>query len=91
MTLHLIKLCVGVDDLEEMVQWVKDAKAGRDELCHVTRMFPRRQAELLPRGSLYWVIRGMILCRQPIADLVAVRGATASSAAASNSRRRSFR
>ena len=74
MTLHLIKLCVGVEDLEEMVQWVKDAKAGRDELCHVTRMFPRRKAELLPRGSLYWVIRGMILCRQPIADLVAVRG-----------------
>jgi len=74
MALHLIKLCVGVSDIDELIQWVKDAKAGRDELCHVTRMFPRRKDELLPKGSLYWVIRGMILCRQPIADLVAVRG-----------------
>src|SRR5262249_4644564 len=74
MSLHLIKLCVGVNEIDELVQWVKDAKAGREELCHVTRMFPRRKHELLPNGSLYWVIRGMILCRQPIADLVAVRG-----------------
>jgi len=74
MTLHLIKLCVGVNDIEELVRWVRDAKAGRDELCHVTRMFPRRKDEILPNGSLYWVIRGMILCRQPIADLVPVRG-----------------
>jgi hypothetical protein len=29
----------------------------------------------LPGGSLYWVIRGMILCRQPIADLEPVTGA----------------
>ena len=74
MTLHLIKLCVGVNDIEELVRWVRDAKAGRDELCHVTRMFPRRKDEILPNGSLYWVIRGMILCRQPIVDLVPVRG-----------------
>jgi hypothetical protein len=74
MPLHLIKLCVGVNDVDELTQWVKDAKAGRDELCHVTRMFPRRKDEILSKGSLYWVIRGMILCRQPIADLVAVRG-----------------
>ena len=74
MTLHLIKLCVGVNDIEELVRWVRDAKAGRDELCHVTRMFPRRKDEILPNGSIYWVIRGMILCRQPIADLVPVRG-----------------
>ncbi|MFL5259676.1 MAG: DUF1489 family protein [Hyphomicrobiales bacterium] len=74
MPLHLIKLCVGVEEIDELVQWVKDAKAGRDELCHVTRMFPRRRDEILPHGSLYWVIRGMIMCRQPIAGLVAVRG-----------------
>jgi hypothetical protein len=74
MPLHLIKLCVGVEEIDELIQWVKDAKAGRDELCHITRMFPRRREEILPHGSLYWVIRGMIMCRQPIADLVAVRG-----------------
>ena len=37
-------------------------------------MFPRRKDEILPGGSLYWVIKGMILCRQPIADLEAVTG-----------------
>jgi len=74
MPLHLIKLCVGVSEIDELIQWIKDAKAGRDELCHVTRMFPRRKDEILPHGSLYWVIRGMIMCRQPIAGLVPVRG-----------------
>jgi hypothetical protein len=33
-------------------------------------MVPKRTAELIDGGSLYWVIRGEILCRQP---LIAVR------------------
>ncbi len=74
MTLHLIKLCVGVNEVEEMDAWVAMTRKGRDTLDHVTRMFPRRKGEILPNGSLYWVIRGLILCRQPIADLEAVRG-----------------
>jgi hypothetical protein len=74
MPLHLIKLCVGVSEVSELRQWIKDAKAGRDTLDHVTRMFPRRKDEILPKGSLYWVIRGLILCRQPIAGLVPVKG-----------------
>jgi hypothetical protein len=74
MPLHLIKLCVGVSEVEEMQSWVKLSQQGRDTLDHVTRMFPRRKDEVLDGGSLYWVIRGLILCRQPIADLEAVRG-----------------
>ena len=74
MTLHLVKLCVGVSELSELEAWVKDASAGRDTLDHVTRSFPRREAEILPGGSLYWVIRGMILCRQPIANFEKVVG-----------------
>jgi len=74
MALNLIKLCVGVSEIEELEQWIRDAKAGRDTLDHVTRMFPRRCEEIVPGGSLYWVIRGLILCRQPIAGLVAVKG-----------------
>ncbi len=75
MAMHLIKLCVGVQEVDELQAWVKDCKAGRDTLDHVTRSFPRRKDEILPGGSLYWVIRGLILCRQPIADLEAVTGA----------------
>jgi len=74
MPLNLVKLCVGVSDMEELDLWIREARAGRDSLDHVTRMFPKRKDEILPGGSLYWVIRGMILCRQPIAALEAVTG-----------------
>ena len=71
MTLHLIKLCVGVSEVSEMEAWVNDARATHE---HITRMFPKRKDEIVPGGSLYWVIRGMILVRQPILDLERVEG-----------------
>lgn len=74
MPLHIVKLCVGVTEIEELEHWLRECKRGRDTLDHTTRMFPKRQDEILPGGSLYWVIRGMILCRQPIAGFTAVRG-----------------
>lgn len=74
MPLHMVKLCVGVSDIEELESWVKDCRQGIDSLDHVTRMFPKRSAEILPGGSLYWVMRGMILCRQPISALEPVTG-----------------
>lgn len=74
MTLHLIKLCVGVSEVSELRDWIRDCRAGRDTLDHTTRMFPKRRDEILKGGSLYWVIRGLILCRQPIAGLEPVRG-----------------
>ncbi len=72
MTLNLIKLCVGVNELSELESWVHDAAKVGEGREHVTRMFPRRKDEILPGGSLYWVIRSMILCRQPIADLQSI-------------------
>lgn len=75
MPLNLVKLCVGVSEIDELERWIKDWRAGRETLDHTTRMFPKRRDEILAGGSLYWVIRGLILCRQPIADLVAVTGA----------------
>ena len=63
MALHLIKLCVGADSVESLESWIAECKAGRDTLDHTTRMFPRRKDEILPGGSLYWVIRGMVLWR----------------------------
>jgi hypothetical protein len=75
MPLHLVKLCVGVTSIAELRHWIREARQGRDTLDHVTRMFPRRRDEIIPGGSLYWVIGGLILCRQPIADLVPVKGA----------------
>jgi hypothetical protein len=75
MALNIVKLCVGADSIDHLRDWIKDAKAGRDTLDHTTRMFPKRGSEIVPGGSLYWVIKGLILCRQPIAALTPVTGA----------------
>jgi hypothetical protein len=73
--LHLIKLCVGCDSVTELEDWIrlrlKDRrKRGLSrEHMHRTRMVPRRRAELLDGGSLYWVIRGELACRQRLLDV----------------------
>jgi len=80
MTLHLLKLCVGVDDLSQLADWQtmrlsQLRKAGKaPDLWHRTRQTPRRRDDLLDGGSLYWVIKGVIQARQRILDLRAVRG-----------------
>ncbi len=81
MTIHLVKLCVGADSVDDLGSWVKrrtaaNAAAGRGKVHdHVTRMSPRRRDELLDGGSIYWVIKGIILVRQEILDLETVTGA----------------
>jgi hypothetical protein len=76
MTLHLIKLCVGCDSVADLSGWIKQrlkqkkARGEKAEHIHTTRMVPKRGDELLDGGSLYWVIRGQIMCRQ---DLRAIR------------------
>ena len=72
MTVHLIKLCVGCDGVRDLENWIKQKlkakrKGGeKPEHIHRTRMVPKRAAELTGGGSLYWVIRGEVLCRQRI-------------------------
>ena len=66
MTLHLIKLCVGAAAPEDLRQWRTRRKAeGHRPIVH-TRQTPKRAAEILHGGSLYWVFKGVILIRQPI-------------------------
>ena len=69
--LHLIKLCVGADSVEDLADWqASRAGQGPDGLPrHVTRMWPKREAELLDGGSLYWVIKGVLQARQRILRL----------------------
>ena len=71
MPLHLIKLSVGSDSVESMAAWQASARAqGPDGLPrHVTRMWPRRAEELLDGGCIYWVIQGLVQCRQRILRL----------------------
>jgi hypothetical protein len=75
MTVHLVKLCVGVETVEDLAAWQAErlkklTQAGETpELCHRTRQTPRRRSEILDGGSLYWVVKGFVLVRQRILDL----------------------
>ena len=72
MPLHLLKLCVGADSVEDHEAWIaatlaaKRARGEPVEQVHTTRMVPRRAGEVLDGGSLYWVVRGSIASRQRI-------------------------
>jgi hypothetical protein len=68
-SLHLIKLCVGAATPDDLRDWrVQRAAAGHRPIVH-TRQTPKRTAELLEGGSLYWVFKGVILIRQRIAAI----------------------
>ena len=75
MPLHLIKLCVGCDGIEDLEEWIalkleERRRAGEPvEQYHTTRMMPTRGGELLDGGSLYWVIKGNVQCRQRLTDI----------------------
>jgi hypothetical protein len=75
MPLHLIKLCVGADSVKDLEDWIKrktkqkNKRSAKREHIHTTRMAPKRADELLDGGSLYWVIRGQIMCRERLLDI----------------------
>lgn len=75
--LNLLKLCVGAESVADLEAWqAQNASAWpKGVAVHVTRMWPKREAELLAGGSLYWVIKGQVLCRQKLLGLEAVEGA----------------
>lgn len=81
MALHLIKLAAGADGVDELRRRIErsvaaNIKAGRGAVhAHETRMHPRRREEILDGGSLYWVIRGVVLVRQRILGLETRKGA----------------
>jgi hypothetical protein len=66
MPLHLIKLCVGVESVDELAAWRAEQKStGHGPVVH-TRNTPKRAVEVLEGGSLYWVIKRQVRCRQLI-------------------------
>jgi hypothetical protein len=66
MPLHLVKLAVGIEDLNHLRR-VRQARAAERGASWVyTRNHPRRAPEVLAGGSIYWVIRGQIRVRQRV-------------------------
>lgn len=69
MTVHLVKLCVGAEAIDDLVTWQNRLQATYGKVFHTTRMVPKRQGDLLENGSIYWVIKRQIRVRQPIIDI----------------------
>ena len=73
--IHLVKLCVGAESVDDLTNWQQRQMAHRAALglvpnpVHETRQSPKRADELLDGGSIYWVIKGVILARQEIVDI----------------------
>ena len=75
MTVHLIKLAVGVESVDHLAELqsgrLAEARAQAREpvLRHITRSRPQRAGEVVDGGSLYWVIKRVIQVRQRIVDV----------------------
>ncbi|MBV9861737.1 MAG: DUF1489 domain-containing protein [Alphaproteobacteria bacterium] len=67
--LHLLKLAVGAATLDHLREMRASREAERGGSWVPTRNRPRRGAEVLAGGSLYWVIRGHIGARQLVTGL----------------------
>ena len=68
---NLIKLCVGAQNVSDLYNWQKNRIIYQKNLKNpatffITRMRPKREAEILNGGSIFWVFKGLILARQKI-------------------------
>ncbi|MGB0719788.1 MAG: DUF1489 family protein [Bdellovibrionales bacterium] len=82
MSVHIIKLIVGCEDLEDYAHWqaaqetdYEAASGGRAVPC-LTRFMPKKADEVLRSGgSLYRVLKSRIVCRQKICGFEMVKTA----------------
>ncbi|KPA21805.1 hypothetical protein shim_16900 [Shimia sp. SK013] len=74
--INLVKLSVGTESVDSLIAWQEMRRAQMPDSLprHVTRMWPKREVEILAGGSIFWVIKGVIQCRQRIMRLDEVRG-----------------
>ena len=69
--LHLLKLSVGVRDVAHLSALQRERVETDPPLRHRTRQMPKRAADIIDGGSIFWVIGGMIQCRQRLLDITA--------------------
>lgn len=73
MSVHLLKPALGIQDLYEFAvrqkaRWMDHD--GRLVYPVWTSRKPQRAEELLDGGSLYWIVKKQILCRQAVLDII---------------------
>jgi hypothetical protein len=73
MGVHLKKLSVGSSSIDNLRSWQDRAVRQGRPIIHPTRNWPRRADELLDGGCIYWIIKGQMMVRQPIADMIEVK------------------
>ena len=75
--IHILKLSVGTEDVADLAAWYASPRAQTADGLprHITRMWPKREAEVTNGGSIYWIIKGVLTCRQRIIRFDEVTGA----------------
>lgn len=73
MAVHVVKLCVGAENVAQIAQWQAGqmAQGRRLPVCG-TRSWPKRGAEILAGGSLYWIVKGLLVVRQRVLEIAEV-------------------
>lgn len=69
MPVHLLKIAVGIESIEHFRERMKVRRKAGKTFTHYTRHMPKRAAEVLDGGSLYWIVKGNIAVRCPIVGL----------------------
>jgi len=69
MAIHMVKLCVGAVDVDDLAAWQQRTMLDHPAPFHQTRMVPKRAKELADGGSIYWVVKNVIQVRQPIVEV----------------------
>ena len=67
--MNMIKLSVGTESVDDLIEWQTNRSKQRKPdgtYYHVTRMWPKRADDIVAGGSMYWVIQGVLQCRQKI-------------------------
>jgi hypothetical protein len=75
MPVHLLKMAVGATDLDHLQELQTLRRSERGMCCFYTRNMPRRRADVLDGGSIYWVIKGQVRARQRLLGITPTVGA----------------
>ncbi len=78
---HLQKLAVGVPNLEAFEARIEARRLAGRGMQVWTRSLPKRAADVVGAGSLYWVVAGMLSVRQRVLAIEADRYEDGSSCA----------